>query len=70
MEKLILFLKIIAWVCGILSTTLSVICIYATLTYPDSMTETIDKLQGKTRSYPVTPWFIAAVICWAFIIAF
>lgn len=70
MEKLIFFLKIIAWVFAIISTVFTILCTYGTLTYPGSMDETIDKLQGIKRSYPVAPWLITAVICWAFIIAF
>lgn len=70
MEKLIFFLKIIAWVFAIISTVFTFICVYGTLKYPGSMDETLDRLQGLKRSYPIGPWLIAAVICWAFIIAF
>ena len=70
MEKLIFFLKIIAWVFAIISTVFTFLCVYGTLTYPGSVDETIDRLQGVKRSYPIAPWLIAAVICWAFIIAF
>lgn len=70
MEKFIFFLKIIAWVFGIISTVFSLMCIYGTIKYPGSVDETIDKLQGVSRSYPVTRWLVIAVLCWAFIIAF
>lgn len=70
MEKLILFLKIIAWCGAVASTILSAFCIYGNFTYPGSVDETLDKLRGIKRSYPVWPWLIIAIICWAFIIAF
>jgi hypothetical protein len=70
MEKLIFFLKIIAWVGAIISTVFTFLCVYATLNYPNSRDELMDKIRGVKRTYPVAPWLIAAVICWAFIIAF
>lgn len=70
MEKLILFLKIIAWIGAISSTLFTGMCIYGTLTYPGSTEELLDKLNGKKVVYPAGKWLIIAIICWAFIIAF
>jgi len=70
MEKFIFFLKIIAWVIAPPSTILLFVCGYMNLKYPGSMDELLDKLNNVKRSYPVMPWLIAAIICWAFIIAF
>ena len=70
MEKLILFLKIIAWCGAVVSTILSGMCVYGTLTYPGSVDEMLDRLKGVKRSYPIWIWLIAAVISWSFIIAF
>jgi hypothetical protein len=70
MEKLIIFLKIIAWAIAIISTIFTFLTIWGTLTYPGSADEWNDKLRGIRREYPVARWLIAAIISWAFIIAF
>ena len=69
MEKLILFLHIIAWVLGICSTLLLILRIIGALTYSKT-DELIDKLKGQKTTYPIIWPSIISVICWAFIIAF
>lgn len=70
MDKLILFLTIIAWVIGTLSTLYSGFLIYFGLKYPGSIEETIHKMSGYTKDFNPTRPLIVALICWAFIIAF
>lgn len=70
MEKLILFLKFIAWATALVSTIFTFLTIWGTLTYPGSVDESIDKLKGLRTEYPIFKWFVAAVISWAFIFAF
>lgn len=70
MEKLILFLKIIAWATAICSTILTSLSIWGALIYPGSIEETMDKIKGRRTEYQVFKWFAVAVISWAFIIAF
>lgn len=70
MEKLILFLKIIAWVAGIFSTVAFALSVYLNFQYPGSIDELIDKARGIKRTYPIMHWLIIMVISFAFIIAF
>ena len=70
MEKLITFLKIIAWAIAIISTIFTFLTIWGTLTYPGSTDEWSDKLNGIRREYPIASWLIIAIISWSFIIAF
>lgn len=70
MEKLILFLKIIAYVVAFVSTIFTFLTTWGTLTYPGSPEELLDKSKGLVTEYPIRNWFIAAVISWAFIFAF
>ena len=70
MDKLILFLTIIAWVIGILSTLYSGFLIFWGINYPGSLEETFDKMKGYSKVFrPIKP-LIIALICWAFIITF
>jgi len=70
MESLLLFLHIIAWVLGVLSTLYAGLLTYRGLTYPGSMEETIDGLGGYTKVFRPMRFWTIALICWAFIIAF
>lgn len=70
MDKLILFLTIIAWVIGTLSTLYSGLLIFWGLTYPGSLEEIIDKTKGYTKVFRPMKFLIIALICWAFIITF
>lgn len=70
MEKLILFLKIIAWAVALVSTIFTFLTIWGTLTYPGSVDELLDKSKGLRTEYPIFRWLVAAVISWAFIFAF
>jgi len=70
MENLLLFLHIIAWVFGIVSTLYASLLTYWAFTYPGSLEEITDKMSGYTKSFrPLRFWGIA-LVCWAFIIAF
>lgn len=70
MESWLLFLNIIAWVVGSLSTLYAIFLTYWAFTYPGSIEELTDKMKGYTKTFNITrPWLIA-IICWAFIIAF
>jgi len=70
MENLMLFLHIIAWILGVVSTIGAGLLTYGALTYEGSIDEIKDKLQGYTRTFHPLKYYIVAVICWAFIIAF
>lgn len=70
MENLMLFLHIIAWVLGVVSTLAALLLTYGALTYEGSIDEIKDKLQGYTKSFHPMKFWIMALICWAFIIAF
>jgi hypothetical protein len=70
MDKLNLFLTIIAWVIGTLSTLYGGLLIYWGLNYPGSLEETIDKLNGYSKVFNPTRPFLIGLICWAFIITF
>lgn len=70
MDKLIFFLKIVAWVVGIITTVLSASAIFGAMTYPGSIQELKDRANGKMVTFPLFKWLIPAIICWAFIIAF
>lgn len=70
MDKLILFLTIIAWVIGTLSTLYGGLLLFWGLKYPGSLEEAIDKINGYTKVFrPMRP-LVVALICWAFIITF
>lgn len=70
MDNLILFFKIIAWPVGIVSFLIGAFTLYLGIGYPGSIEETIDKLKGVKKIYYPWKFFIIAVICFAFIIAF
>lgn len=70
MDKFLLFLKIVAWVLAILSTLIFIVATYLNITYPGSVDELRDKMNGKTRTYKAGGWLIVMIVCWAFIIAF
>lgn len=70
MDSLILFLKIIAWPTGIVSTLIGAFALYSAITYPNSLQEAIDKFQGIKRTFNPLRFFIISIICFAFIIAF
>jgi len=70
MEILLLFLHIIAWVFGVVSTLYAGLLTYGALTYPGSLQETLDKFEGYTKEFRPLKFYVVALICWAFIIAF
>jgi hypothetical protein len=70
MDKLILFLTIIAWVIGILSTLYGGLLLFWGLNYPGSLEETFDKMKGYTKTFNPKRPLLVALICWAFIITF
>lgn len=70
MESLLLFLHIIAWVFGVLSTLYAGLLTYWGLTYSGSIEEMADKFKGYTKVFRPMKFWVIALICWAFIIAF
>jgi len=50
MEKLVLFLTVLAWIFGILSTVIFLGAVYLNVTYIGSLQESLDALRGKTRT--------------------
>jgi len=70
MEKLVLFLTVLAWIFGILSTVIFLGAVYLNVTYIGSLQESLDALRGKTRTYRAGVWLLIAIICWTFIIVF
>jgi len=70
MENWLLFLHIIAWVFGVISTLYAALLTYMAFTYPGSMEELGDKLKGYTKEFRPLKFYAVALICWAFIIAF
>lgn len=70
MESLLLFLHIIAWFTGIISTVMAGLLTYMALSYPGSIEEISDKLKGYTREFRPIKFWVIALVCWAFIIAF
>jgi len=70
MESTLLFLHIIAWIVGVISTIYSLFLTYWAFTYTGSLEEIVDSMKGYKKTFNITkPWLIA-IICWAFIIAF
>lgn len=71
MEVLLTFLLIISWVIGLIMTFFSLLSLYYSFKYPNSLEEKIDMLNGFKMDYHKS--FIrtglVAFICWAFIIA-
>jgi hypothetical protein len=70
MDNLIFFLHIIAWPVAVFCSILGLVALNASLKYPGSIQETLDKLKGIKRTFQPIKFFIIALICWAFIIAF
>lgn len=70
MEKLVLFLKIIAWISAPMSTIFLGLCVYMNIIYPGSIDEITDKLRGVKKTYPVFIWLVISIVAWAFLIAF
>ena len=70
MEKLMLFLHIIAWVFAIVSTIYAGLLTFWAITYPGSLDEIMDKAKGYTKTFKPGKFWLIAIICWAFIIAF
>ena len=70
MESLLIFLHIIAWVFGILSTLYASLLTYWAMTYPGSLEEIADKMKGYTKEFRPFKYFVVSIVCWAFIIAF
>lgn len=65
----ILFLKILAWIGAVYYSITMLIAMYLGITYPGSLDQKLDTLQGKSRSYPVGKRFFMAAICIAALIA-
>lgn len=70
MDKLILFLTIIAWVFGVICSFFACTTIYLGIKYPGSIEETMDKIRGYKKVFQPIKFLIIALFCWAFIIAF
>lgn len=70
MESLLLFLHIISWVIGILSTLYASLLTYWAWTYPGSLEEIGDKINGYTKTFNPFKYWGIALVCWAFVIAF
>lgn len=72
--NLILFLKILAWVFGILFTFLGVVSLILAVQYnfgeKGKIEQAFDIIQGVKRIYPFRLKIIIALVCWAFIFAF
>jgi len=64
------FLKVIAWVVAVLSTIWWGLQLFWAITYTNSYEERQDKLKGYTKVYKPMKYFIIALVCWAFLIAF
>jgi hypothetical protein len=69
MDKLILFLTIIAWVFGVISTVYGALLLDYGMKYPGSLEETLDKFNGYTKVFNPIKFFTIAIVCFAFIIA-
>ncbi len=69
MDKLILFLTIIAWIFGVICSFCACAVIYLGMKYPGSIEETMDKIRGYKKVFQPIKFFVIAIICWAFIIA-
>jgi hypothetical protein len=70
MESLMIFLHIIAWVLGIMSTLYAILLTYWALTYPNSIEELCDKYKGYIKTFKPLKFWAVALVSWAFIIAF
>lgn len=70
MDKIIFFLKILAWIFGVFSFLATIACAYLNKVYPGSFDEILDKLNGQRREYPTAKWVIIFIVCVAFLIAF
>jgi hypothetical protein len=69
-NKLILFITILAWVVGSISTILLLMRLYLKLTYTE-LDATIDAvLKNKVYSWPLTRPFMLAVVCWTWVLTF
>ena len=58
MDKMIFFLKILAWIFGVFSFLATIACTYLNKVYPGSYDEMLDKLHGQRREYPTSKWVI------------
>lgn len=70
MDKLILFITILAWVIGSLSTVLGLLKLYWLMTYTD-LEKSIDlALRGGQYDHKPMKPLLLALICWTWIITF
>lgn len=68
MNVIYIFLTVIAVIVGIYSTILAFVSIRATLDYPNSVDNIVDKAHGVTRTYPWKKYTFGATICWSWVI--
>lgn len=65
------FLTVLAWIFGVLSTLTVLLKIVLSLWYEFSksgqLQQTLDKLQGKRYSFPIIVPGTVAIICWVWI---
>lgn len=70
MDNFIFFLHILAWPLAIFCTLVGIVTLVNGLNYPGSIEETLDRLKGFRKTFHPIKFFVIALICWAFIIAF
>lgn len=70
MDNFIFFLHILAWPAAIFCSIVAVLTTIASLSYPSSIEETLDRLNGIKKTFHPLKFYVIALICWAFIIAF
>lgn len=68
MDKFINFIDILAWIFAVLSTLFVIGRLIAYSMY-DELDKLRDKMNGVVASFPIINGSIAAIICWAWIIA-
>jgi hypothetical protein len=70
MDKLILFITILAWIAGSISTVWYFMSLYHTNNYTD-LEKALDQIRlGGTYTFPLLKPFIIAVMSWTWILTF
>lgn len=65
-----LFITIIAWVIAVWCVFMTIMCIVSAASYDGSLEETIDKLKGIKRTFPIGNHPLYAVISIAWLIMY
>lgn len=64
------FLVVLAWIFAPLSTIWSGLLVYWSATYPGSIEEICDRLQGVRKVFRPGKPAMLAIICWAYIVTY